>query len=955
MDYITLALAKDYADQVAAGGGSGSVDLKNYYKKSEVDNKLNEKVDKIEGKSLSTNDYTTEEKTKLASLENYNDEEIKASIALKADTENVYSKTEIDERTSLISGYKGTVANESKLPTENLVNGDVYRLEDTNTNVMYKSETYSISNGSKIKTITFPEEVVYDENVDGKTIEFKSEDGTVLYTCTYQDKINYLSRFVTLTCGDLFTVVYTKEVGTETFGKIDGNDTYTFDAELNVNSTFDSNIPFVSICNKGWETLSSNMNLSAYYTKPELESLRGFPFLQKVWYDVNKNSITTTDPKNNEIGDYSVALGDNTFAEGIRSFAMGAHSRATGDYSIAIGDQACTNTDNGCAIGEYVMTQAKNQTALGCYNKIDSDNLFVIGNGTNESSRSNAHTLSKNGIAWFEGDIYTGSTSGTNKDEGSVRLAKITELNTKVDKIEGKDLSSNDFTDDLKTKLEGLSNYNDNELKASIENKVDKITGKGLSTEDYTSEEKTKLAGLINYNDTEIKTSLNSKANSADVYTKSEVDNKVSSIYKYKGSVANKESLPTENLTIGDVYNLEDTGMNVAYTGEKWDELGSTINLNNYYTKTETTTELTKKVDKVEGKGLSTNDFTDDLNTKLAGIATGAEVNIINTVKLNGEALTVTDKSVNIEVPIPQMQSCDVLYDAGNLPISVVNGANGFTQNQKSFSAIASSGTTYETTITVNKENISTIVLSASLAQHNSNNQTSTKFIETGCVAKIEFLYQGQSQTIKEVSTIGQSVLIEGAINGMQIKLTLQCSDNSKNVMFKVNIENYCINETLNNTLTISDSGDMYLQNILKQKTAELQTQIDWINNDTSKDMQVVPLYDTQASANLTMLNNTEYRIETHSGTSTLNINFEEGFETVDTATYKSVLILRTGTNDNDSCTVTVPTGVILQGDDVTNNTLTTQKLKVYEISFNWHGFMMVGLVKGFSYPAPLA
>lgn len=199
------------------------------------------------------------------------------------------------------------------------------------------------------------------------------------------------------------------------------------------------------------------MNLSAYYTKPELESLRGFPFLQKVWYDVNKNSITTTDPKNSKIGSYSVALGDNTFAEGIRSFAMGAHSRATGAYSIAIGNQACTNQDNGCAIGEYVMTQAKNQTALGCYNKIDSDNLFVIGNGTNESSRSNAHTLSKNGIAWFEGDVYTGSTSGTNKDEGSVRLAKITELNTKVDKIEGKGLSTNDFTDDLNTKLAGIA------------------------------------------------------------------------------------------------------------------------------------------------------------------------------------------------------------------------------------------------------------------------------------------------------------------------------------------------------------------------------------------------------------------------------------------------------------------------------------------------------------------
>jgi hypothetical protein len=39
-------------------------------------------------------------------------------------------------------------------------------------------------------------------------------------------------------------------------------------------------------------------------------------------------------------------------------------------------------------------------------------------------------------------------------------------------------------------------------LKTSLNNKVDKITGKGLSTEDYTTEEKTKLAGLSNYDDT---------------------------------------------------------------------------------------------------------------------------------------------------------------------------------------------------------------------------------------------------------------------------------------------------------------------------------------------------------------------------------------------------------------------------------------------------------------------
>lgn len=41
--------------------------------------------------------------------------------------------------------------------------------------------------------------------------------------------------------------------------------------------------------------------------------------------------------------------------------------------------------------------------------------------------------------------------------------------------------------------------------KQDIANKVDKVNGKGLSTEDYTTAEKQKLAGLNNYDDTEIK------------------------------------------------------------------------------------------------------------------------------------------------------------------------------------------------------------------------------------------------------------------------------------------------------------------------------------------------------------------------------------------------------------------------------------------------------------------
>ena len=61
---------------------------------------------------------------------------------------------------------------------------------------------------------------------------------------------------------------------------------------------------------------------------------------------------------------------------------------------------------------------------------------------------------------------------------------------------------------------------------------------------------------------------------------------------------------------------------------------------------------LDTKVDKVEGKGLSTNDFTDADATKLAGIQAGAQVNAIEGVQLNGTDLTPdANKKVNVTVP----------------------------------------------------------------------------------------------------------------------------------------------------------------------------------------------------------------------------------------------------------------------------------------------------------------
>lgn len=93
--------------------------------------------------------------------------------------------------------------------------------------------------------------------------------------------------------------------------------------------------------------------------------------------------------------------------------------------------------------------------------------------------------------------------------------------------------------------------------------KVDKIEGKGLSTNDFTDEYKNKLD--------QAKTTV----------TWDDVANKpdLSSVYNYKGSVATFGDLPTENVSVGDVYDVQTDDMNYAWTGTKWDQLGSTFTI----------------------------------------------------------------------------------------------------------------------------------------------------------------------------------------------------------------------------------------------------------------------------------------------------------------------------------------------------------------------------------------
>lgn len=72
----------------------------------------------------------------------------------------------------------------------------------------------------------------------------------------------------------------------------------------------------------------------------------------------------------------------------------------------------------------------------------------------------------------------------------------------------------------------------------------------------------------------------------------------------------------------------------------------------------DTTVDLTGYIKKETGKGLSTNDYTTAEKQKLANIADGAQVNKMESVKVNGAAQAIAaDKSVNISVPVIYAQA----------------------------------------------------------------------------------------------------------------------------------------------------------------------------------------------------------------------------------------------------------------------------------------------------------
>ena len=218
-------------------------------------------------------------------------------------------------------------------------------------------------------------------------------------------------------------------------------------------------------------------------------------------------------------------------------------------------------------------------------------------------------------------------------------------LDTKVDKEEGKGLSSTDFTSAEKSKLARLNGYvvnmADNMVSTAEFGRItysfkNEQTGANGSTQSKVIEipaATTSAAGLITAEGFNKLTGLP---------TSEEIDQKINtaigSVYKVKGSVANYNALPAENVSIGDVYNLEDTGANYVATSTTpdWDKLSETVDLSGYLTKTDAASTYQPK-----GNYLTSvpEEYVTETELNAKGYATTTQVN----TKLDSSAYTAAD------------------------------------------------------------------------------------------------------------------------------------------------------------------------------------------------------------------------------------------------------------------------------------------------------------------------
>ena len=128
-----------------------------------------------------------------------------------------------------------------------------------------------------------------------------------------------------------------------------------------------------------------------------------------------------TESNSHAEGSLTIASGIDSHAEGQTTTSSGPASHAEGNYTIASGAYSH-------AEGDSTIASSKNQHVQGKYNVEDSSGTYahIVGNGTADTARSNAHTLDWSGNAWYAGTVEGKALILPSSTENSTKKFRIT-------------------------------------------------------------------------------------------------------------------------------------------------------------------------------------------------------------------------------------------------------------------------------------------------------------------------------------------------------------------------------------------------------------------------------------------------------------------------------------------------------------------------------------------------
>ena len=319
-----------------------------------VASEVNKKVDKVDGKGLSTNDFTDEEKAKLAALDP-------------------------DAATITVDSALSTTS-------ENPVQNKVINAALTN-----KSDSDHKHAAADITSGTLSTDYGGTGNNTGRITKGHRTDQTIGTYATAEGWSNVASGKASHAEG-YATSAFGEGAHVEGYGTVTGKSVaYGRGSHAEgMNTT------------AGASTIAANTACAAHAEGYNTVASATYSHAEGYQANATANAAHAEGTNTNAGGDSAHAEGSSTTASGAYSHAEGASSKATAmaAHAEGYGTEATSLAQH--TQGRYnVLDTQGNSGSIGKY-------VHIVGNGTSNTARSNAHTLDWDGNAWFAGDVYVG-------------------------------------------------------------------------------------------------------------------------------------------------------------------------------------------------------------------------------------------------------------------------------------------------------------------------------------------------------------------------------------------------------------------------------------------------------------------------------------------------------------------------------------------------------------------